>query len=127
MTENIILKENPKIEFQLLDSGFNLIDGEKEQNSGFYAYSELKSIELNKTWFPRLAKYLRIMTWMANGVPYFPDSCKMANLIFHFNKTTLGIWLIDTEMADQAKRLEKLLDKKISMNRNISNDGSETT
>ena len=114
MSETIILKKNPTIEFELLDNGFNLMDGQSEQNSGFYSYSDIQSIELNKVWFPRLAKWLRIITWIFNGVPYFPDaeSCKKANLIFHFGQTKLGIWLTDSYMADKAKTLERLLDEK---------------
>ena len=114
MSETIILKKNPTIEFELLDNGFNLMDGQSEQNSGFYSYSDIQSIELNKVWFPRLAKWLRIITWIFNGVPYFPDaeSCKKANLIFHFGQTKLGIWLTDPYMADKAKTLERLLDEK---------------
>ena len=116
MGNNIILKKNPLIEFELLDNGFNLIDGQTEPNSGFYRYSDLQSIELNNVWFPRLAKWLRIITWIFNGVPYFPDaeSCKKANLIFRFRKANLGIWLTDSNMADKAKRLEKLLDEKLN-------------
>lgn len=118
MSENIILKRDPKIEFQLLDNGFNLIDGQTEQNSGFYSYNDLQSIELNKVWFPRLAKWLRISTWILNGVPYFPDaeSCRKANLVIRFRKTMLGIWLTDAYMADKAKRLEELLGEKTKHN-----------
>ena len=114
MVEHIILKKDPKIEFQLLDNGFQLVDGQTERNSGFYAYDDLKSIELNKLWFPRLAKWLRIVTWVFNGVPLFPDaeSCKKANLIVHYKKTKLGIWLTDSYMADHAKRLKEILDGK---------------
>jgi len=115
MSKNIILKKDPIIEFQLLDKGFNLIDGETERNSGFYSYSDLQSITLNKVWFPRLAKWLRALTWIFNwGVPFFPDaeSYKKANLIFNFRETKLGIWLTDTHMADNAKKLEKLLEEK---------------
>jgi len=50
MSENIILKKNPKMEFQLLDNGFKLIDGLTERNTGFYAYHDIQSIELNKVW-----------------------------------------------------------------------------
>jgi hypothetical protein len=114
MTENIILKISPKIEFQLLATGFQLIDSQNEQNSGFYSYSEVQSIDLNKVWFPRLAKWLRATSWILNGVPYFPDaeSCKKANLIIRFRKVKLGIWLTDSYMTDQAKRIKKLLDEK---------------
>ena len=116
MSDTIILKKSPPIKFQLLDNGFHLIDRQTERNSGFYRYSDLKSIELNNAWFPKLAKWLRIITWIFNGVPYFPDaeSCKKANLIFHFRKANLGIWLTDSMMADKAKRLEKLLDEKLN-------------
>ena len=119
MSETIILKKNPTIEFELLDNGFNLMDGQSEQNSGFYSYSDIQSIELNKVWFPRLAKWLRIITWILNGVPYFPDadSCKKANLILHLKKTKLGIWLTDSYMTDKAKRLEELLDEKTMGNK----------
>ena len=111
MSETIILKKKPKIEFQLFDNGFKLIDGQKDGNSGFYPYSDLQSIELNSVWFPKIAKWLRIVTWISNGVPYFPDaeSCKKANLVIHFKKSKLGIWLTDSYMADKAKRLEKVL------------------
>ena len=67
MRDNIILKKNPKIEFQLLDNGFKLIDGQTERNTGFYSYNDLQSIELNKVWFPRLAKWLRII-WRELGL-----------------------------------------------------------
>ncbi len=114
MPETIILKKNPKIEFQLLDNGFELTDGQTEQNSGFYAYNDLQSIDLRSVWFPRLAKWLRVFTWIFNGVPYFPDaeSYKKASLIIHSKKTKLGIWLTDAYMADKAKRLKKVLDEK---------------
>ena len=119
MSDNIVLKKNPKIEFQLLDNGFQLIDEQAERNSGFYSYSDLKSIELNKVWFPRLAKWLRIFTWIFNGVPFFPDgeSYKKANVIIHFRKTKLGIWLTDSYMADKAKMLKESLDKKTKHNK----------
>ncbi|MCJ7802416.1 MAG: hypothetical protein MUP82_08690 [Candidatus Marinimicrobia bacterium] len=118
MSENIILKKNPKIEFQLLDNGFKLIDGQTERNTGFYSHHDMQSIELNKVWFPRLAKWLRIITWVLNGVPYFPDaeSYKKANFIIHFRKTKLGIWLTDSYMADKAKRLKELLEEKTKHN-----------
>ena len=118
MGENIILKSNPKIEFQLLDYGFRLFDGQTKNNSGLYSYNDLQSIELNKIWFPRLAKWLRIITWMLNGVPYFPDaeSCKKANLIIHFESTKLGIWLTDSNMARKAKRIKEILDEKTKDN-----------
>tara|TARA_R110001632_G_scaffold64960_13_gene154257 strand:- start:5911 stop:6273 length:363 start_codon:yes stop_codon:yes gene_type:complete len=118
MTENIILKKDPKIEFQLLANGFELIDGQTERNTGFYSYNDLQSIDLKKVWFPKLAKWLRIITWMLNGVPYFPDaeSCKKANLIIHFGNTKLGIWLTDSHMANKAKRLKELLDEKTKHN-----------
>ncbi|MFT7299420.1 MAG: hypothetical protein ACI9WO_002244 [Sphingobacteriales bacterium] len=62
MRENIILKMNPKIEFQLLENGFTFIDEQTERNSGLYSYNDLQSIEINKVWFPRLAKWLSIST-----------------------------------------------------------------
>lgn len=114
MSESILLKRKPKIEFQLLDNGFQLIDEQTERNSGFYAYNDLQSIELNKTWFPRLAKFLRVLTWIFNGVPLFPDaeSCKKANVILHFKQMKLGMWLTDSYMTNKAKILRELLDKK---------------
>ncbi|MFT4535152.1 MAG: hypothetical protein ACJA1A_001806 [Saprospiraceae bacterium] len=121
MSENIVLKKSPKIEFQLLDNGFQLVDEQTELNSGFYSYSDLRSIELNKTWYPRLAKWLRIITWILNGVPYFPDaeSCKKAKVIMHFRKIKLGMWLTDSYMADKAKILKVLLDEKTKLNTSI--------
>jgi len=115
MSENIILKKKPKIEFQLLDNGFQLIDEQTEQNCGFYTYNDLRSIELNKIWYPSLAKWVRAFTWILNGVPFFPDAetCKKTNVIIHFRKTKLGIWLTDCYMADKAKKLKEVLDKKI--------------
>ncbi len=114
MSENIILRKNPKIEFQFLDNGFQLIDEQTKQNSGFYDYNDVKSIELNKTWFPKLAKWLRIVSWVFNGVPLFPDaeSYKKANVIIHLGKTKFGIWLTDSQMTKKAKMLKKLLDTK---------------
>jgi|SRR5690554_3975281 len=113
MGENIILKQEPKIEFQFRENGFEVRDEETEKNSGFYTYDDLKSSDLNSAWFPRVAKWLRAVTWILNGVPYFPSAkdYKKANLIIHFSNTTLGIWLTDTYMADKAKRIKELLDE----------------
>ncbi len=114
MSENIILKKNPKIEFRILNDGFELVDGQTERNTGFYSYNDLQSIELNYAYFPRLAKWLRVVTWIFNGVPYFPDaeSYKKANLIIHLRKAKLGIWLTNPYMAEKAKRLKVLLDER---------------
>ena len=115
MVESIIIKKKPIIQFQFLDNGFELIDGQTEKNSGFYAYKDLHSIDLNNSWFPRLSGWLRVITCLLNGAPYFPDaeSCKKANLIIHYKKTKLGIWLTDTYMTNNAVRLKRLLDEKI--------------
>ena len=59
IADTILLKKTPKIEFRLLDQGFQLIDEQTERNSGFYSYQDLQFIELNKPWFPKLAKWLR--------------------------------------------------------------------
>jgi hypothetical protein len=114
MSANIILKDNPTIEFQFLKNGFELIDKQTAKNNGFYPYNDIQSTDLDNTWFPRLAKYLRVLTWIFNGVPYFPDaeSYKKAKLIIHFKNTKLGIWLTDTKMAKEAKALKEILDKK---------------
>ena len=126
MSENIILKKNPKIEFQLLDNGFQIIDEQTKRNSGFYPYNDLQSIDLNNIWFPRLAKWLRIFTWVLNFVPFFPDaeSCKKANVIIHFRKMKLGMWLTDSYMADKAKVLKELLDNKTQHNKVGIDNGS---
>ena len=118
MKENIFLNEFPKIEFQFLEKGFHLIDEQTETNSGFYAYSDLENIELNKTWFPKLAKCLRVFTWIINGVPFFPDSdsYKKAQVVFHFKQSKLGFWLTNSYMVKKAKLLKKILDKQNEAN-----------
>lgn len=120
MSESIILKNNPKIKVQFLDNGFELIDEQTKKNSGFYAYAELQAIDLNNIWFPMFAKWLRPITWLLNGVPYFPDaaSYKKTNIIFRFKKTNLGIWLTDSSMANKAKRIKELLEEKANFRTN---------
>ncbi len=115
MEENILLKKNPKIEFQLLDNGFQLIDEQSESHSGYHAYEDLQSINLNNPWFPRFAKWLRVFTCFCNVVPFFPDaeSYKKASIIFHDGKAQFGVWLTDTYMADKARRLKGLLDQRL--------------
>ena len=78
----------------------------------------MQSIELNKIWFPRLARWLRIITWIFNGVPFFPDaeSCKKANVIIHFREMKLGMWLTDSYMTAKAKMLKDILDQKSKHN-----------
>ena len=116
MNQNIVLKNNPKIEFQLLENGFKIIDGQTEKNTGFYPYGDLQSIELNKLWFPRLRKWLRAITWVLNTVPFFPDeeTYKKANIIIKLENAMLGIWLTNTHMADMAKKIKLSLDEKIN-------------
>lgn len=116
MSENIILKDNPKIEFQFLDNGFKLIDGQTERNTDFYSYHEIQSVELNKVWYPKLVKWLRYTTWLINGAPLVGEISKKAKLVLNIRKTKLTIWLTDSEMVEKAKRLEELINKKINHN-----------
>ncbi|PQJ78614.1 hypothetical protein [Polaribacter porphyrae] len=118
MNENIILNKNPRIELQLFNDGFKLIDEQTKQNSGFYAYNNIQSTDLNKLWFPKLAKFLIVLTWICNGVPFFPDaeSGKKSNISIHFKKNKLGIHLIDNYMIRKAKMLKELLDTKMEYN-----------
>ena len=119
MSENILLKEDPQIEFHLLDTGFQITDRQTERNSGFYSYSDLRSIEVQNPWFPRLASILRVVTWILNGVPYFPDAAtyKKASVTLKFNKKKVGFWLTDPFMASQAKKLEKVICNKLDASR----------
>lgn len=118
MPQNITLKKNPKIEFQLLDNGFNLVDELTETNNGFYSYQELQSIDLDSAWYPRLAKWLRAITWIFNGVPFFPDSesFKKAKLLINFKNSKLGIWLTDTHMTGNAKKIKHQLEERLIVN-----------
>jgi hypothetical protein len=111
MNENIILKNNPKTEFQLQENGFKLIDKETEQNTGFYTYNDIHAIELNKVWFPRLITWLRYTTWIFNGgVPMVGEGpWKKSNLIINIGKRKIKIWLTDSDMANKAKKLVDLL------------------
>ena len=112
--ESILLQANPKIEFQLHDNGFDVIDAQTPSNTGFYAYDEVQTIDLNKPWFPRLAILLRVISWIFNGVPLFPDAkaYKKANLIIQSKKSKIGIWLTDIHMSKSARSLKALLDQR---------------
>jgi hypothetical protein len=114
MNKTIILKKSPKIVFLFQGNGFHLIDEESTENSGFYNYNDLQSIKLNKVWFPRLAKWLRRITWIMNGVPFFPTAAeyKKASIVIQFKQSKVGLWLTDTYMADNAKLLKKILENR---------------
>lgn len=112
MSENIVLKNNPKMEIQLLNKGFKLIDGQTEGTADFYSYHDVQSVELNKVWYPRLVKWLRYTTWLINGAPLVGEISKKANLVIKSSKTKLTIWLTDSDMVEKAKRLVVLLNKK---------------
>lgn len=118
MNENIILKNSPKTEFKLLENGFKLIDGETENNTGFYSYNEIQNIELNKVWFPKLVNWLRYTSWLFNGgVPMVGEGrWKKANLIINIEKRKIKIWLSDSDMANKSKKLVELLNKKTKHN-----------
>lgn len=117
MNETIVLNKNPRIEFHFLEKGFKLIDDRVVNNKGFYPYDELHFIALNNLWFPRLAKWLRAISWIFNGVPYFPDaeSYKKANLIIHLRNVRIGIWLTNSYMATQAKMIKTILYNKTAL------------
>jgi len=116
MSKQLILQTNPKIEFQIHENGFRLIDEQIEKNTGFYNYNDLQDINLEKPWYPSVVKWLRVFTWILNGVPFFPDaeSCKKAKLIFHVNKNKHCIWLTDSTMAKKAKHIKALIEKKLT-------------
>jgi hypothetical protein len=110
----IRLKKDPLIEFRLENDGFYLNDVQHSENNGFYCYDDLNSVELNRVWFPKLSIWMRIITTILNGVPFFPDadSYKTASLILRSNDSDIGIWLTDISMANSAKKLKMLLDQK---------------
>lgn len=114
MKKQIVLKQHPTIEFQLLDHGFQVIDEQTEGNSGFYPYDEVQSIELHKLWFPRLAQWLRVFTGILNsGIPFFPDadSWKRSKVLIRLKQAKLGMWLTDPSMAAKARLLKAALDQ----------------
>lgn len=114
MTNNLVFNINPKIECQLHNNGFELIDRQTAMNSGFYSYADLQSIDIINGWFPKLSKYLRAITWILNGVPLFPDadSFKKSKLIFHFKEHVLSIELTNACMVKKAKRFKALFEEK---------------
>ncbi len=118
MNANIILKNSPKTEFQLLENGFELIDGETEQNNGYYTYNDIQTIELNKLWFPKLTYWLRYATWLITlGAPMVGEGpWKKAHIIIDIGKKKIKIWLTDSDMADKSKKLVELLNKKTKHN-----------
>lgn len=113
MKRNIILKQDPKVEFQFEENGFHLLDAQSENNNGYFAYEALQSISLEYAWYPRFAKFMRLFTWLMNGVPFFPDgeSSKKANLTIHLENMKLGIWLTDPKMTSKAKSIKGILEK----------------
>ena len=112
MTKNIILNNDPKTEFQLLDNGFKLIDGQRKRNTGFYPYDEMQSIELHKLWYNGLVKWLRYGTWLINGAPLVDEIPEKGSLDITIGKTKLTVFLTNADMLQKAKGLVALLNKK---------------
>lgn len=114
MNNSITLNNSPRIEIQLLESGFQFIDERTEHAAGYYAYQDVQGVELNRTLYPRLASWLRYITWLCNGVPFFPDAatCKKSNLIIHLGNTKIGLWLTDRNMVKRARAVKNYLESK---------------
>jgi hypothetical protein len=112
MGEHFVLKNDPKTEFQLLDDGFILIDGQRERNNGFYAYDDMESVELHKLWYNGLATWLRYTTWLINGAPLVDEIPKKGSLVIGIGKTKLTVYLTNADMLLKAKKLVALLNKK---------------
>lgn len=112
MTENIVLNNDPKTEFQLLDDGFKLIDGGRERNTGFYAYDDMQSVELNPLWYNGLAKWLRYGTWLINGAPLVDEIPEKGSLVITIGKTKLTVYLTNTDMLRKGKELVSLLKRR---------------
>lgn len=113
MSNPLLLKKKPNIEFHFLEHGFQLNDTETALNSGFYSYQEIQSVVLHRVWFPRLSVWMRVFTTFLNGVPFFPDadSYKFSSIVIQTDSLKIGIWLTNTTMAKQAKKLKEMLDK----------------
>ena len=90
MSENIILRNNPRTEFQFFDDGFKIIEKQAERNNGFYSFSDVQSIELNKLWYPRLVKWLRNFPGWSTGLHWQVELRKKAASVdscpFKFHK-----------------------------------------
>jgi hypothetical protein len=112
MAEHIILNSDPKTEFQLLDNGFKLIDGQRARNTGFYAYDDMQSVELHKLWYNGLVKWLRYGTWLINGAPLVDEIPEKGSLDITIGKTKLTVFLTNADMLKKAKGLVTLLNKK---------------
>ena len=112
MAEHIILNSDPKTEFQLLDHGFKLIDGQRKRNTGFYAYDDMQSVELHKLWYNGLVKWLRYGTWLINGAPLVGEFPEKGSLDITIGKNKLTVFLTNADMLQKAKKLVGLLNKK---------------
>ena len=112
MAQSIILNNDPKTEFQLLEKGFKLIDGQRARNTGFYPYQDMESVKLNKLWYNGLVKFLRYGTWLINGAPLVDEFPEKGSLDITVGKSDLTIYLTNTDMLEKAKNVVALLNKK---------------
>ena len=114
MNERLLLNKSPKILFLLQPDGFQLEFEQSRNHMVFYAYSDIQYIKLKRGWFPRFATFLRALTWILNGVPYFPDasSCNKSSLHIQFKKNVLLLNITSVSMAKKAKEIKQLLEIK---------------
>ena len=119
MSQSIVLKQQPRIEFIFNQEGFELIDQQTKRHSGFYNYADLQSVDVNHGKHPRFIKWLRIVTWVLNGVPLLAEasSYKKANMMLDFKSVKLGIWLTDITMAKKARAVKEVCMKKMGANK----------
>ena len=114
MDKQFLLNESPRILFLLQPDGFQLKFEQSRNHMVFYAYSDIQYIKLKRGWFPRFATYMRALTWVLNGVPYFPDaaSCNTSSLHIQFKKNILLLNITSISMAKKAKEFKQLLEIK---------------
>ena len=114
MNKQFLLNESPRILFLLQPDGFQLKFEQSRNHMVFYAYSDIQYIKLKRGWFPRFATFLRALTWILNGVPYFPDaaSCKKSSFCIQLNKHSIELPLRSVSMVKKAKELRQLLEIK---------------
>ncbi len=113
---NLILDLNPQVKFELKENGFQIIDSGSEENSGFYLYKNVESVDLNNSWFPSFSNWIRIVTCLFNVVPFFPDAdtCKKSSLFFRYKDKGFGFWITNVSMVEEAKQIKAFIEQKMT-------------
>ena len=111
MKETLELRNKPELKIILNKDEFEVVDISESKNSGIYAFTDLKNVELNAEKTNWLFSAFTLIVDLFTGSAFSKKFKSKAHMDVEMANRSLKIWLMDADF-EKAKIVTELLNGK---------------